>query len=153
MKWWLLPLILGQERGPRPKVNCTAMPVEQEATEQMETVTELDIANTLMNLFQPGESELTTTDGDKIRVLSNIVRIDVDETTHKTNDESEGKFQNCLIFPRSLAIFYLTILSVAFSVMSFLTPFFLLHRKPKENLYIKAEPVYTPEASSLTYSE
>ena len=158
MKLLLLPLVLCLERGPRPNVSST---VSSKLTEVVteEALTELDIANALMNLFQsPYEGEQQTVDGDSIRVLSNIIQIDLDETARPTHNHEYSvnitDSQTCPLivkFSRVTTIFYLTIASLVLSILTFVIGLLLLDKKPHESLYIKAQPLCS--SSSLTHSE
>ena len=150
MKWWLLPIIMCYQKGPRP--NVTAPIKQDETTTTTVGLSEEDLVTTLFNIAHYQDPP------DKVRVLSNIIQIELDEANHEANDHEysitspkESACHGVVMFPRS--IFYLTILSVLFSFFSFLTTIVFFMQRPKESFYIRASPVDSNESSSLTYSQ
>ena len=140
------------QKGPRP--NVTAPIKQDETTTTTVGLSEEDLVTTLFNIAHYQDPP------DKVRVLSNIIQIELDEANHEANDHEysitspkESACHGIIMFPRSNAIFYLTIVSVLFSFFSSLTTFLFLIRKPRESIYYRAPAVDSHESSSLTYSK
>lgn len=152
-----LSLALGENRGPRP--NNVTLHISNSSDY------EIDLAGTLMDIFDNRQVDDGLDSGDKIRVLSNIIRIELDDTTDHAstsimNENSHQKNNTACtsrvvyLSPYSNIRFILTILTFILGLITFIVSLVLLHKSQLENrrnVYLRAEQPY-PEQVSLTSS-
>ena len=152
-----------EDRGPRP--NATEIADDSSS--------ELDIADRLLDIIQlarPNDSFVyEQANPDKIRVLSNIIRIQLDDVTHDSSQiRQDSTFESqdssteleivadksdCSQNSFQLLFLILTIVTLVFGLYcSVLTTIIFLDRQ-KTGLYIRTEETYPLEEHSLTSSE
>lgn len=155
-------LVTCGDRGPRPTVkigNNTDL-VDYE---------EVDIAGTLMDLFnnQQFSSNLSFEPGDKIRVLSNIVKIQLDEVSQDehsnpisiSNDLKPTEETDCkskvIFVSSSYWLIILNIVTLIITFSTFVLSIILIYKAQevhRSRLYFPADNKYNNEQVSLTSS-
>ena len=160
----LLSLINATEyRGPRPTVkNATAISFD-------DSTSELDIADQLIDIIEavtPNEScEYESSNPDKIRVLSNIIQIELDEVTHDSTQMQSDvqqatkdttiemeKDHRCCERPFSNLFIVVTIIALALGLYCSILTTILFFDRQKKGLYFRADQPCTPEEHSLASS-
>ena len=155
-------LVTCGDRGPRPTAKI-------ENTTDLVEYDEVDIAGTLMDLFnnQHFSSNLSFEPGDKIRVLSNIVKIQLDEESQEensnpitmNNDLNPIEKADCkskvIFLPSSYWLFILNIVTFITTFSTFVLSIILIYKAQevhRSQLYFPAQNRYNNEQVSLTSS-
>lgn len=156
-------MTLCDDRGPRPTDKSKEDDLHN-TTEYMD-YGELDIAGTLMDIFehQQFSSNISIEPGDKIRVLSNIVKIELDDVKNDhipvatiPNLKNQTSCTRKIVFvPSSTWLMILNIVSFILGFSTFLSSLILIFKFEnfcRRDLYIKTAQTYHPEHVSLTSS-
>ena len=160
----IISLVFGAERGPRP---TNVLEVINSTVDN--DYTEVDIAGTFMDIFESSRlgSNATNDPGDKIRVLSNIVRIQLDDNFHDelsnsvTNMRTEDRNSSCIqktivVTPiYSKVQFFLSVFTFIITLTTFISSLVLIYKTEilkRRNIYIRAENSYPQERVSFTSS-
>ena len=161
----LISHVTSTERGPRPQ-NTTEDNVIIDEDYQ-----EFDVASTLMDIFQTqhNPSNFTFEPGDKIRVLSNIVKIELDDIhdetvhsapmTHLNNAAAETDSacsRRIFIVPSyTYVILFLNILTSILTLTNLIASVYILfndNTSKRNSVYFRAEQSCPHEHVSLTSS-
>ena len=157
-------------RGPRPTAGSReAQNITNQESDYVTDYGELDIANTLMDLFQTQQftSNVTFEPGDKIRVLSNIVKIELDDSQTEnakpasmtqTSYRQHGPESTCerkvfVIPSHTYTLIFLNILTFILTTTTFISSLILIsqnNRTKRNDVYYRAEQPCPHEHVSLT---
>ena len=158
-------------RGPRPTADSIEVKndTNSDYVNENSDYGELDIANTLMDLFQTQHftSNVTFEPGDKIRVLSNIVKIELDDSQTEnakpasmtqTSYRQYGPESTCerkvfVIPSHTYTLIFLNILTFILTTTTFISSLILIsqnNRTKRNDVYYRAEQPCPHEHVSLT---
>ena len=157
-------------RGPRPTAGSReAQNITNQESDYVTDYGELDIANTLMDLFQTQQftSNVTFEPGDKIRVLSNIVKIELDDShsenarppaMNQVSNQQRGQEPACqrkiFVIPSyTYTLIFLNILTFILTTTTFISSLILIYkneRTKRNSIYYHAEQPSPHEHVSLT---